>query len=79
MERKSFKQRYKEEVRKPTRPQAFIAEVAKVTCRSEATVKLWLKGYTSPDGLTRKVLAEHFGVTEEELFPKEEEAKGGAA
>ncbi|MDE7402759.1 MAG: hypothetical protein K2M87_05045 [Muribaculaceae bacterium] len=56
---------------KPVAPAtAFILEVIEVTKKSEPAVRRWLSGATEPDALTQSVLAEHFGTTPEELFPR---------
>lgn len=55
----------------PTPLQDFIAEVAKLTHRSEGTVKMWMWGKQVPDDLTKSVLAKHFGTSAEALFPRE--------
>lgn len=39
---KSLRDLYKEEVSKPSRAQEFITFIAKLTHRSEHTVKMWL-------------------------------------
>lgn len=52
--------------------QRFINELCAVTKKSEPTVRRWIcDGATAvnPDALTQDVLAKHFGVTVEELFP----------
>lgn len=66
----TFKQIYLEVKAKPTPCQDFIREVAEVTRKAESTVRTWLCD-TEPDELTKKVLAAHFGVPEDELFRKE--------
>ena len=48
---------------------AFLLEVAEVTKKSELAVRRWLSGETTPDELTKSVLAKHFNTTPEELFP----------
>ena len=66
----TFKQIYEEERNKPTAAQQFISEVAEITHKSQMTVKMWLVGRQTPDELTQSVLANHFGVKAEKLFPK---------
>lgn len=67
---KTFKQMYDEEKAKPTPAQAFISEVARITHKSEQTVKMWLTGRQKPDGLTCEVIASHYNVKVETLFPE---------
>ena len=56
---------------KPDTPAlAFVREIASVTKKSEVAVRRWLsEGGVEPDALTKEVLAHHFGVTSQELFP----------
>ena len=65
----SFRDLYKYECDKPTPRQSFIAEVARVTKKAEATVKQWANGIQTPDELTRQTLAVHFNCDPDELFP----------
>ena len=65
----TFRELYDEEKRKPTAAQAFITEVAGLTKRSEVTVKMWANGIQAPDELAKTVIAKHFGVAPEGLFP----------
>lgn len=67
----TFKEIYEQVKEQPTPCQAFVAEVAEVTRKAENTVRTWLSG-SEPDELTKKVLAAHFGVPEDELFRKED-------
>lgn len=66
---KTFNEIYEERKNKPTHAQAFIAEVAEVTKRSVFTVKMWLTGRQHPDELANSVIAKHFGVDPDGLFP----------
>lgn len=63
---------YAEAKAKPSPGQAWLEEVADLTCYSIATVRGWALGFSQPNALTRKVLSEHFGIPTEELFPTEE-------
>lgn len=74
MSNKTFAELYNEQKSKPTPAQVFLAEVARITHRSEVTVKMWLTGQQVPDTLVQSVIADHFGVAMEGLFPAE---KGG--
>lgn len=67
----TFKEIYEQVKEQPTPCQVFVAEVAEVTRKAENTVRTWLSGSSEPDELTKKVLAAHFGVPEDELFRKE--------
>lgn len=56
--------------RKPTPAQEFIREIAQLTHCSEVTVRAWVYNPAQqPDKLTQSVLAQHFGIPEDELFP----------
>ena len=59
---------FEKERLKPTPIQNFIKEICKVTAKTEAAVYRWISGRCSPDELTKRVLAEHFKTTPEELF-----------
>lgn len=74
MSNKTFAELYNEQKSKPTPAQEFVSEVARVTHRSEFTVRMWLTGQQVPDTLVQSVIADHFGVAMEGLFPDE---KGG--
>ena len=72
MSNRTFTELYNERKNMPTPAQEFLAEVAKITHRSEFTVKMWLSGQQVPDMLVQSVIAEHFGVSIEGLFPNKE-------
>ena len=74
MDKKTFIELYNEYKCKPTPAQEFVAEVARVTHRSEMTVRMWLAGNQIPDALVQSVIADHFGCDMAGLFPTE---KGG--
>lgn len=65
--------RVKQEPRPDTPANAFVKELAAITKKSELAVRRWLSdaegSSTTPDALTREVLARHFNTTAEELFP----------
>lgn len=61
---------YNEQKSKPTPAQEFVSEVAKITRRTETTVRMWLSGQQTPDALAQSIIAEHFGVNVDYLFPK---------
>lgn len=77
MSKKTFAELYNESKTKPTHAQEFVAEVAKITHRSEFTVKMWLCGNQVPDALVQSVIAEHFGVEADGLFPERQGEEGG--
>ena len=66
---KTFAELYEESKKKPTPAQEFVAEVARITHRSETTVRMWLAGNQVPDALVQSVIADHFGVDMAGLFP----------
>ena len=68
MTKKTFKELYEERKNAPTPAQQFIAEVAKLTDRSEITVKMWLYGGQVPDPNVSKVIGMHFNVDPDTLF-----------
>lgn len=69
MKQISFSDLYKYESEKPTPRQAFVAEVARITAKAEATVKQWANGIQVPDKLSIQTIANHFGCDPETLFP----------
>lgn len=69
---KSLRDLYKEEVSKPSRAQEFITFIAKLTHRSEHTVKMWLLRKQEPDELVKAILAEYFKCDPQTLFPAKE-------
>lgn len=69
MAEKTFKELYEEEKKKPTAAQVFISEVAKLTKRSEMTVRMWVAGTQTPDELAKSVIAQRYGVDANGLFP----------
>lgn len=70
MKKTSFKELYEEAKNKPTPAQAFISEVALLTHKSEQTIKMWLLGRQQPDELACAVIAKHFNVSPDTLFPQ---------
>lgn len=68
MEKKTFKELYEAEKKKPTPAKAFIQEVAKICCVDEGTVRIWLNGQRTPSELCKKVIAERFDVEAQALF-----------
>lgn len=70
---KSFRELY-DEVWGPARKASdaariFIERAAKVTMRSETTVRMWLCGKQQPDALAQSALSAEFGIPAEQLFP----------
>lgn len=70
---KSFFDLYEEEKSKPTAAQVFVKNIAKLTHRSELTVRMWLSGQQTPDELVQSIIAKEYGVSQETLFPKRKE------
>ena len=70
MAEKTFYDLYNEQKSKPTPAQKFVSEVAKITHRTENTVRMWLSGQQTPDALAQSIIAEYFGVNVDYLFPK---------
>ena len=50
--KKTFRELYDEELRKPTAAQQFIRDVSELTHRSEVTVRFWLSGWKIHSGVT---------------------------
>ena len=67
---KTFKDCY-EEVSTISPKKMWIQRIAKVTHRSEATVRMWLSGRQVPEVLIQEIIAKELGVPVEGLFPKE--------
>ena len=53
----------------PTR-EKLVAVLAKKTKSHPSSVYRWLKGEVTPPALKREIIAKHFKVSVEELFPK---------
>lgn len=75
MEQRTFLDLYVEEKKKPTAAQVFIANIARLTHRTENTVRMWLSGQQVPDELVQSIIAKEYGVSASSLFPKREEAR----
>lgn len=73
--KKSFFELYAEQKSKPTPAQEFVSEVATLTHRTENTVRMWLSGQQVPDTLAKSIIASHFNVEVETLFPTKREVK----
>ena len=71
--KKTFKELYNDELKKPTAAQCFVKDVSELTHRSEITIRKWLSGTQYPDELTRIIIADKFGVDADYLFPRKEE------
>jgi hypothetical protein len=69
MTKKSFKDFYEDELRKPTPASLFVKRIAEATKRQENTVRMWLSGRQKPDTLTQEVIAETLGADAGSLFP----------
>ena len=75
MAEKTFYDLYNEQNSKPTPAQEFISEVARITKRTTTTVRMWLSGQQTPDALAQSIIADHFGVSINSLFPKAEKTE----
>lgn len=75
MEQRTFLDLYAEEKKKPTAAQVFVRNIAKLTHRTENTVRMWLSGQQVPDELVQSIIAKEYGVSASSLFPKREEAQ----
>ncbi len=73
--KKTFRELYDEELRKPTAAQRFIREVSELTHRSEVTVRFWLSGRQVPDELAQTIIAQKYNVDVKHLFPSKEEVQ----
>lgn len=67
---KTFQQLYKEKVAEPTPRQVYVAEIAAITGKSEATVKQWGNGIQTPDASSKKILGDYYRCNPDILFPK---------
>lgn len=65
----TFRECYLKEKAKPTPAQSFVAEIARITMRSENTVKMWVNGLQVPDTLAQSIISEKLGVSVSQLFP----------
>lgn len=70
---KTFYDLYEAERKKPTSAQMFVRRVARLTHRSESTVRMWIARQQFPDELAKSVIADEFGVSADNLFPKEQQ------
>lgn len=69
MMKKSLIEFYNDEKSKPTPAQAFVIKIAKMTHRSELTVRQWLTGRYYPDELAINIIAKELEVDANSLFP----------
>ena len=65
----SFRDLYAEFNDRPTPLQQFVAEVIRITDSSPNTVRAWRNGTQVPELVKQRIIAEHFGVEIETLFP----------
>ena len=69
----TFRELYDMEVKKdalrPSAAKQFITEIAKLTHRQEAPVRMWLYTDQIPDELAKSVIARKFKTTADVLFP----------
>lgn len=73
MSNTSFSALYEAAKKMPSPGAIFIKEVAQLTKRSENTVRMWIWGRQQPDNLTKSIIAEHFNVSADTLFPATED------
>lgn len=66
----TLKEYYLKEKAKPTPAQNFIAEIARITMRSENTVRMWVNGLQVPDTLAQSIISAKLGVDASQLFPQ---------
>ena len=52
-----------------TPSQKFIYDIAQATGAAEATVRMWVCGAQVPAAPSRKLIAQHLGVSVNTLFP----------
>lgn len=69
MDNMSFIDLYNIEKRKLTPAQEFIKNMAKLTKRSESTVRQWVVGMFTPDELCKSIISEKLGIDADILFP----------
>ncbi len=67
----NFREYYQEEKKKPSPAKQFIHRIASLTKCDEKTVKFWISGTQKPSMPLRKIIAQHFGVDTNVLFPPE--------
>lgn len=75
MSNTTFAGLYEAAKKMPSPGAIFIKEVAELTHRSENTVRMWIWGRQQPDDLTKSVIAEHFKVSADTLFPAMQDAE----
>lgn len=49
-----------------------VADLSEITMSSTSTVYRWINGQVIPPPLKQRLIADYFGKTVEELFPKSE-------
>ncbi len=72
-EKKTFIEIYGDVEKRPPLPtprKEFIARIAKVTMRTEFTVRMWCTGRQTPDALAQSVISKELGIPAETLFPE---------
>lgn len=70
MTKKTFKEIY--EGLDPTPPKSnFIRRIAKVTNRSEFTVKMWIAGRQVPELIIQQIIAKELRCEVNNLFPNQ--------
>ena len=73
MEGKTFIEIYNERAKRPPLPtprKEFVSQIAKLTRRSEFTVRMWCMGRQQPDALAQSVISKELKIPAETLFPR---------
>lgn len=68
--KKSLAELYKEKKKERHPAQLFIDEIVNLTGRSELTVRLWLGGHHMPEPIIANLIANHFNLDPEYVFPR---------
>lgn len=71
MTEKTFKEIYDSLPVTPPKT-AWIRAIAKVTKKSELTVRMWLCRDQTPDALAQSVIEKELGIPADVLFPKKD-------
>lgn len=69
MRKISLKDLYEERKKAPNPAKQLIEEIARITNRSELTVRLWISGHHVPEAIITKVIADHFHIDPDYIFP----------
>lgn len=72
MKNRTFQSLYQALKNEPSPAAKFVRDIAKLTGRSETTVRKWIAGETMPDIKVQMILQRHFNIPMSELFPIED-------